>query len=352
MTNIQKLQELSDYRESPAINQSTLKRAIGTSGPPSDSTAMLAGSLVDCLLFTPDLFDHLFFIQRESYEPAVEKLADLLVEHIQKEMDDAAFQEIWKHNYEDARDDLILWACEEIGFQPRWGAEAKLRNLTDLNVGDDAKKNLHLIQCVNDKLDAFGKKTVTVEARQEAQVIARRAAQFIFDTYADLVRDEWTYVPQQPVYFTYEGHPCKGLLDCAWYSPSKATPEIIPVDFKLTNYSLRSAHYQLRKMRTDFQAAFYSEGLAITNPNAFIHKFEIIMYSTVDDAFERIILSEEDLLVGKYGMKRTEQWPVTKDQHIIREKSIYGFHDAFRFLDVSGAEYRRILSHNNNSIWF
>lgn len=64
---------------------------------------------------------------------------------------------------------------------------------------------------------------------------------------------------QVPIYFTYEGTDCKGLIDLVIID--KETKTLYPVDIKTTSYRLNSWIGNFWSLRYDIQAAFYSYGL-------------------------------------------------------------------------------------------
>jgi hypothetical protein len=113
---------------------------------------------------------------------------------------------------------------------------------------------------------------------------------------------------------------------------------------------MRHYHTQCQKLRYDFQGSFYTEALNTVFPNAFVHNFQLVVYSFADDDFEVMTLSDQDLSVGKYGMT-TQTTCRSGDLTIVRTYRYYGFDDAFKLKDLSGSEIRQLEATNGNAIW-
>lgn len=333
-----RVQELQRYRESPDINQTTLKRALGYSSP-KDQDALSYGSLIDMLTLTPELLPFYYHVIKRTYQNSVVNLADALVERIVA-MDELEYEAVWDYGGE-GRDALILEVCTEQEYQRGWKDATKLAKLTD---PDD----LALLECIDDKLAAYGKTIVDSETLKSSKLIAQRANAFIQEEYGHLLNGGWTYETQVAVYFDYNGHSCKGLIDILLTSPDRK--RIVIADLKTTDYGLRNFDYQMRKLRVDFQQAFYREGIILTLAPEEVH-CHIIAYSTSDDAFDLIELTEQDLLVGKYGKTMTTEWFVGANRRLFTTDKVYGFHEAFNFLHQDGAVARRMKSFNGNAIW-
>lgn len=73
---------------------------------------------------------------------------------------------------------------------------------------------------------------------------------------------------QYPIYFTYDGYECKGLLDMLIVD--KQERAVFPVDIKTTNYKIDSWVGNFWSLRYDFQAAFYTHGILFSDT---LHKF-------------------------------------------------------------------------------
>jgi hypothetical protein len=68
---------------------------------------------------------------------------------------------------------------------------------------------------------------------------------------------------QYPIYFTYDGYECKGLLDMLIVD--KQERAVFPIDIKTTNYKVDSWVSNFWSLRYDFQAAFYTHGILFSD---------------------------------------------------------------------------------------
>jgi len=325
------LQRLINYRNSDAVSQSGLKQFVGVPKPKEDSAYLYEGSLLDTLLFTPWLFDHIYYVSDDDPTTFQYRLARWIKEQFENHQIDP-FK---------ISDKIILDAYLALDYQRKWTDQNKL------------KYRISILQALNSLIVSQGKTIINVETKIANQVIANRGVSFIqkhYQKYITGIESPWTIHVQDDIYFQHGRHHCKALLDMYLLSPDTTNLEIIPTDFKWTSYPLRDFYRQMRRLRYDFQASFYTKALQAKYPSAFVHNFEIIVYSTYDDDFMVFTLTDQDLSVGQYGMKRINVFR-SGDQEIERTHHVFGFEDALRFKDFNNRQYLNHIS-NGNSIWF
>lgn len=325
-------QRLVDYRADAAFSQSYLKQFAGVKKPKTEDS-LLKGNLIDVLVMTPYHFDNFFYVSDSVFPDFTLKFARWI---LMKTSEDEDFAKFWI----DHPEEVILQAYSEFNYQPNWKRPTKLKHADTI------------VAAISMIIDSEGKQLITYADKQKATEIASRAVTFIKEVYRDLLNAGWTIHVQKDYRFKYGKHNCKCLLDFYLLSPDIDNPTIIPVDFKTTSFSLKSIHYQAQKIRYDFQAAFYTEGLIFNYPNAFIENFELIFYSSADDSFERIKLSAVDLLIGKFGMRTDTIYNINVEGNTVtRSKVINGFHQTFQLKHLDSSSLRKANSLNGNAIW-
>jgi hypothetical protein len=120
----------------------------------------------------------------------------------------------------------------------------------------------------NDLLAGEGKTVITPQQFTQIQTAKETLLTHPFTSkyFQNTERYEVHY--QYPIYFNYEGYECKGLLDMLIVD--KEERAVFPIDIKTTNYKVDSWVGNFWSLRYDFQAAFYSYGLLLSDT---LHKF-------------------------------------------------------------------------------
>lgn len=321
----------SYYNDTHRTSQSQLKNIIKRYDTDETSPFMNKGSLVDTLIFTPWLFKELFYVCDDVFEDYVLRFA----RHI---IDECINSEEYVGNWLNNINQIILDTFQYFDYQKRWKKETKL-----------GKKDL-ILSAIKMLTVSDGRAVITSVEHDQAKALAERAVSFIRNTYHDHFRNGWDVEVQKILHFDINNTPCRSMLDLMFTSSDRQNMEILPVDFKWTSSPLQFFDEIMQKFRYDFQAAFYTDGVQANFPNAFVHNFEIVVYSAADDQFERITLSDVDLNVGRYGMKITHTYN-TGESKLIRNFVTHGYIDAMRMSHLDGSARRKYNRSSQSSIW-
>lgn len=291
-----KLEMLSDYWNNSAVSQSYLKSLIGMK-PPSESTAF-KGKLIDTMLTMSEHVDDLFIIGNDDFpdnDSTSYKMVKCMVDN--------------NMPFNDAE---ILEIHELFNHQTNWKDATKVAKFQQYE---------KLYQFI---IDADGKTIVSdSEFQQAANII-------------DILKG---YIPkyvqyQVPLYATIDGVKCKGLAD---FIEGGNTADTI-WDLKVLSISLKDVKYSLRKMRTDFQQAFYKELLGTDKLP------KLLIYSNIDHDAMVYEMTEEDMYIGAYGFEKYYDVAIKGVNKVFKTK-VYGFYDA---LDIYNG---KLNQEKEKSIW-
>jgi hypothetical protein len=317
-------EEVQEYYESEALGQSKLKLLLGDLGSfhkEFDSSAehFMIGSAVDCILTNSrEAFEE------EHYISKVEKLPSEAVVEILNLVHNDLLQDYAEHLevitgqeepepvtpfYEfvgDLRDHpaYILDACEKTGWQPRWGADAKIKNIVE--PGSEYFKDLCL---------AFGKTVVSQTQFQTIKSIVSslqnnpRTSYFFSRHYFELLPNITIYY-QFPIYFEYRGVQCKALLDIVIVERDfeERILSITGIDLKTMNGNTYYFPSSIKARRYDIQAAWYTLALqhhfAVPEGANVIKPFQFVVESTTYQGKPLVYTIADSLLgIGRYGRR-------------------------------------------------
>lgn len=325
LTNeITKIQEEVSYRESPRINQSFLKDVIKNvtrSDEDKPTEAMEDGTIVDCLITTPELFYEKYYVTDVTvpdgqFKQAIDKVwSNVELDSMELYQQDLieAYRSISSNNW---KDDTIwnkLLLCKPY-WDSLWDAKGrKVISSTDFALYQQVATNL-----------LTGKTSKWLNADGLVETI-----EF-----------------QVPIYFDYEldgeVFECKILLDVVKKNHVNRTIRMI--DVKTTGSSTKYWPTLAKKLRADIQASFGTEALKFAYPDWTVLNpvfvVESITYPGKPRDFEA---TELDLITGKKGCDVMRGFAVTErcvDTDLPCEsKEIYrtelGFEDALRILKQS-----------------
>jgi len=317
-------EEVQEYYESDALGQSKLKLLLGDLGSfhkEFDSSAehFMIGSAVDCILT-----NSIEAFNEDYYISSVEKLpSDAVVEILKLVYEDllqdyAEHLEVITGQEEPAPvtpfhefvgelgewSSYILDACEKTGWQPRWGADAKLKNIVE------PSSSYFLDMCLG-----FGKTIISQTQNNTIKSIVhslqtnpRTASFFDRDFYEDM--PDLTVYYQFPIYFEYRGVNCKALLDMVFVYRTEEGKiiAVIGADLKTMNGNTFYFPSSVRARRYDIQAAWYTLALykhfAVPEGSDVIKPFQFVVESTSYQGKPLNFIVDKSLLnIGRFGRK-------------------------------------------------
>ncbi len=317
-------EEVQEYYGSDALGQSKLKLLLGDLGSfhkEFDSSAehFMIGSAVDCILTNSiDAFN------QEYYISSVDKLPSEAVIEILNLVYNDLLQDYAEHlevltgqdeplpvtPFNEFVGELgnwstyILSACEQTGWQPRWGADAKLKNIIEPG------STYFLDMCLG-----FGKTIISQTQNNTIKNIVHsletnpRTGRF-FDRnfYADM--PELTVYYQFPIYFEYRGVNCKALLDMVFVERDIEGKilSITGVDLKTMNGNTFYFPSSVKARRYDIQAAWYTLALhnhfAVPEGSDVIKPFQFVVESTSYQGKPLNFIVDSSLLeIGRFGRR-------------------------------------------------
>lgn len=330
-------EEVQKYYESEALGQSKLKLLLGdisSFNKEFDSSAehFLIGSAVDCILTNSrEAFN------AEYYTSEIEKLpSDAIIEilklvHENLLEDYAESLEVITTEQETASvtpfvefvgelgnwEAYILEACERTGWQPRWGAEAKFKNIL---VASDYFMDL---------CQSFGKTVISQSQANTIHTIVasltgnpRTARYFDRRTLEDYAKVEVYY--QFPVYFEYRGVQCKALLDIVIVERNDAgeITGVTPVDLKTMNGNTYYFPSSIKTRRYDIQAAWYTLALEKHFGPGLIKPFQFVVESTSYQGKPLLFEVEQSLLeIGRAGIVPV----ILSDIDVVLKQEVLGY---------------------------
>jgi len=317
-------EEVQEYYGSDALGQSKLKLLLGDLGSfhkEFDSSAehFMIGSAVDCILT-----NSLEAFNEEYYISEVDKLPSETVIEILKLVYEDVLQDYAEHlevitgqdnplpvtSFHEFVGELGNWgayildACEKTGWQPRWGADAKLKNIVE------PSSAYFLDLCLG-----FGKTVISQTQNNTIKSIVhslqsnpRTASFFDRDFYEDM--PDLTVYYQFPIYFEYRGVNCKALLDMVFVYRTEEGKiiAVVGVDLKTMNGNTFYFPSSVRARRYDIQAAWYTLALykhfAVPEGSDVIKPFQFVVESTSYQGKPLNFIVDSSLLnIGRYGKK-------------------------------------------------
>jgi len=292
-----------NYRERPEISQSELKRLIsGRFAEPKESSAMQFGSLVDCLLTTPDLVDEQYAIidQRIGDKPKM-IVDDIIDNYYSSGVDKVGFKELDK--------DYLQHLMDKNEYRSTYKDPA-----------DDRRFDYLYRECVtyyNNRLEHIDKTIIDQETFDNAIIVRDSILHGTFTSAFHDLPDGCETKFQLEIYFTADGFDLKGMLDYViinhndspimvndgYMIPAKS---IVPIDYKVITTSTR--YFNLLKFRYDIQGSFYRYGLKQWMLNNALHEYELCNFHFIVGGIGQTpyvhVLSNYDEQVGEWGGRR------------------------------------------------
>lgn len=244
MITYHSLEEIEQYRSNPAVSQSLLKHILrGSKAEYKETLPMILGSLLDCILTSPNLTNVIYapgMAKRPSAK--IQEIVDEVLEMaLADESPDTSF-EFWEPN--------LLAKAREKEYQARWGDDAIINAI---------KKDAHSYW--NEKVENKDKVLITQEEWDNMQLVAGMVKSSAVTGKYFLDQPKVSIQFQLPLYWFNEiGLECKGLLDQLIIEHETKTIYII--DFKSSTAGSIQDWFSIARQKSyHFQMAWYYEGV-------------------------------------------------------------------------------------------
>lgn len=342
---------VNEYRNSSAINQSTIKLALSglayykaNKDKISDryfdepNESMIIGSAVDCLMtMGEESFNDQYHVSTLTKKPS-----DTIISILKMASD--KMKEDYQNNVITNTEELlmintpgyigmdnalveryIIQAVAEHNYQPNWGREAILKNIKTASQEYWAELQL-----------SHGKQILTFEQFTMIKTISdgltRDSYTMGLFTQSPDTENNYDVFFQVPVYVTINGTRCKMLIDLIVVD--HVLKQIIPYDLKVTHSPADSFLNVMKTFKYYIQGAFYTLGLELTLrwydnicdahnvPKELIRdldvysiqNFRFLVVSTLTPSDPLIYeMTDELMSIGKYGRKRSYYDTITDD---------------------------------------
>jgi hypothetical protein len=264
---------IKKYREVEALSYSKLSKLASNpknliAEEKEESAALSFGSLVDCIMFTPEDFDETF------YQTSVKKPGG----EMQKWLDVYLEYELPTDYSLNDTDQIILKSRTISGYNKSLKDDTALRKFhdeCDLFLGEMSKAGDRIIITDDDFSRAIS---------MQSKLLNNEFTSPYFASELELVN-------QHEIYFDLEGTSFKGLLDGIIIDHENKT--IKPYDLKTTSESLQFFEGEFIKWKYYLQAGLYRAGLSLMYPDYKILEFDFIV---INDWEEPMIWRVDDVL--------------------------------------------------------
>ena len=264
------IDKIQNYRDYEAISYSLLSKL--TSNPKQvlaedkeESQALNFGSLVDCLMFTPEDFEERFYTISTS-KPSGEMLKWLNAYLEMSIPADFTLQDT---------DKLILQARQFCGYNKALKDETALQKFHEA-----CDSYLNALALAGDRVIVTNE-DVTRAVSYQSRLLSNEFTADFFSLNHQTSFHEVKF--QHDIYFKIEGIQCKALLDGVIFNHDKKI--IQPFDLKTTSESIYAFEGEFIKWRYYLQAGLYRKGLSIVYPDYKILPFKFIIINDWDDPF-------------------------------------------------------------------
>lgn len=291
-----------NYRDYPAINQSTLKQLSDNPQKVLEedkdwSDGMEFGDVLDLLVFSPELFDENYYV------------ADL--DNLPSDSIKAIMEDLVNRHGEDITEDQVLAAAERHNYGQSWKPSTRLHKI--LEEGD----GLQYARMLN---ESEGKRILSIERHMEMVQAAEilKTHDYTSAYIADDLPEGWERLTQLPL-LSYGKPMYKGLLDLVLVDHNEKV--IYPWDLKSTGSNPLYFRGQYVKYQYYLQAALYQhilenlvaeaeEGTNVQeetgltfHPSGYkVSNFGFIVIGSQDSTVPlRYKCTDEDLYCGMFG---------------------------------------------------
>jgi hypothetical protein len=282
-------EDLEEYSRHPGISQSHLKKIANMKeDDTSTSYLMVKGNLLDCLLTNPDAFNDLFYVT-EVKQPAGEIGKAFLACDPTK-------------NFSEIKDE-VFQVLRASGFQPNWKDETMWKKLEDAQY----------VTYFENILAAEGRTIISQDDLDLANQWASRVCSDKKIKAYFTESDNYDVYFQKPLYWTWQGVECKGLLDLlvAHKKNGKVVKYEI-VDLKRTGATdIRGWVSIAKRLGYTFQMSWYYQGV-VQNffGQAFITQAVIdCSWIVVSPSYDWLIPCSHKLIENaKYGLIESQSY--------------------------------------------
>lgn len=308
------LKTLKNYRDSPAISQSFLKRVLSNNTREFKETIpMLLGSYVDCLLSSAHLKEDLFIDDldkrpSETIRGFLIQLRDILLST------GSSIGELKDHK------DLVIQIARDANYNSKWGDEAIWNAIEK-----DGSTYWEFL------LKSDGKSILTKEEKE----LSNRVVSLTLDHHVTgkyfIEQPNVDKYFQKDIYWKYNGLNCKGLIDLLIVEHE--TKSIYLIDIKSTTVSSIEEWFRVCKSKNyPFQLAFYKEGVEQFLANGYTVYCRWMVLPLKGEIFKPWIIPCTDLMltIGKSGYSEHKKIVTKGEKHTAIQYS-FGFDRAVSF---------------------
>ena len=309
------MNKIDKYRALDAVNYSLLKRVI--EGNPTRSgfkgRSLDLGSLVDCKLTTPNLFNDMFTVIDKIPGPKPKAIVDHIFSDFESNVDAQVVSlELLDENYLAALiNQYEYWGGIKDKEGDRENKIAKL--ISDTDVVDYYTERSSIL--------TSSKSVVDKDLLIQADMLATSIQQGRFTSCFFYLPNGVVMHTQVIVTFTVSGVQCKAMVDVlienttdkpvmlgAYMLPGKC---VLPIDIKTTKERTTSFQKAMWKYKYYLQGALYRHGVsqwvAYNKPGLNVADFIFVVESTTSPGKPLSwTLSKEDEMIGRWGAKRTD----------------------------------------------
>lgn len=311
--------QIQEYRDSPAINQSTLKDLqygldsfLKKQKEEKSDEIFIRGSAVDCILTgTEEDFFNEFYISVLDKKPSETEMN--IVEFV--------FNRVCHiENFGQLSDypNVIEEAVETINWQANWKMETRVNKISS---------NPLCLEYFEDLRQAQGKSVLSLSQYGEVMAVVEslknnKLTKPFFDRDYLKSAEKIVTLYQVPIYFKYKEKDCKALLDIIvlLIDENNNIKEIQVVDLKTMSGNTLNFLENVLKFRYDIQAAFYLKAIENVDKTFFSDLGYNLMEDTVINPFlfavESITNPGAPLLYGMTENLFLQGWQGTEDIYL------------------------------------
>lgn len=261
-------EQVQEYRDNPAINQSTLKNVqyglasfLKKQNEKGPVESFAKGSAVDCILTAPKgAFEEEFYISTLDKKPSETEMA--IVQYVFDRVSNLDGFEVFE-----VYTNIIEEAITELNWQANWKMETRIKKIAESPVCKEY---------FNDLVESKGKTVLSMTQYTEVMAVVEslrtnEATKRFFDREYIEKSEQLVCLYQIPIYFKIKGHECKALPDIVLLTidDNKKIKEVLIIDLKTMWGNTLDFFDKVVTYRYDIQAAFYQEAIFRTGKSLF-----------------------------------------------------------------------------------
>jgi len=308
------MKEINDYYNNPRISQSALKdfmvhpmlykaKHIDKSYTKQKKNYFELGSLVDCLVLTPEYFEEIYSIYTgNKISPQVRILAE---EVVLQGLDNSSYEVL----LETAKKLNILGTIKKIDTFKNKLLEENFDEYHNFFYNNSSKNIID---------EEFYGKAIAITSSLLTSEFSNK--------YFNISRKGFEVLTATPIYWLYNGVKCKSLIDLIVIDHNTKTISVN--DLKTTAENTSDFEKSIMKYRYDFQAAFYLEAVKwwIKNERTELADYEVLdEFSLLVESTTRIgsplcyTLHSSTVQIGKEGCFYRDRNGITARQQGFEE---------------------------------